>query len=160
MISSITWIGDNQVSKKSGLTAPIIGTNIKNQLLKRCTELLEEIANTPSDDYYGTPPKVFYIDFAFGDKHKIGMFIKDPLETYKYENGILEKVQTGTKYQAEPISGMYFFEGYATTGIDKDNNLAYMSFRVGRRYGRGFRYEILTDEKGIRLGAEKLMWVS
>ena len=134
--------------------------SIKNQLIKRCTELLDEIANTPSDGFYGTPPRVFYIDFAFGDERMVDMYIKDPLETYKYANGKLEMVKAGTKNQAEPISGMYFSEGYATTGIDKDNNLAYMSFCVGRRYGQGFRYEILSDEKGIRLGAEQLMWVS
>ncbi len=134
--------------------------SIKSQLLKRCIELLDEIVKTPSDDFYGTPPRVFYIDFAFGDERMVDMFIKDPLETYKYAYGTLEKVEAGTKNQAEPISGMYFSEGYAIISIDKDNNLAYMSFCAGQRYGRGFRYEIMSDEKGIRLGAEQLMWVS
>lgn len=134
--------------------------SIKSQLLKRCIEKLAEIANTPSDDYYGTPPKTFYIDFAFGDERKVGMFINDPLETYKYEGGAVKKIKAGTKYQAEPISGMYFSEGYGAIGIDKEHNLAYMSFIVGRRYGCGFRYEILDSEEGKLLGTEQFIWVS
>ena len=133
---------------------------LKSQLLKKCTERLDEIANTPSNDFYGTPPKTFYIDFAYGDERKVGMFIRDPLETYKYEGGIIEKVKAGTNNQTEPISGMYFPEGYGTIGIDKDNRLAYMSYSVGRRYGTGFRYEILDSEEGIILGDEQLIWVS
>ena len=133
---------------------------IKDQLLKHCTEMLAEIANTPSDDFYGTPPKTFYIDFAFGDERKVGMFISDPLETYKYEGGVVEKVKAGTKNQAEPISGMYFSEGYSAIGIDEDRNIAYMSFMVGKRYGRGYQYEVLDNEAGKTLGEEQFVWVS
>lgn len=117
---------------------------------------LEIIANAPSSDFFSAPPKVFYIDFAYGDKRKVDSFIEDPGETYRYENGIVEQVEAGTKNQKEPISGMYFSEGHGTIGIDQGNNLAYMSFTVGRRYGRGFQYEIIDG----KLGEEQLIWVS
>lgn len=134
--------------------------SIKNRLMKRCIEMLAEIANTPSDGFFGTPPKTFFIDFAFGDGRTVGMFIRKPLETYKYKSGAVVKVNTGTKNQTEPISGMYYSEGYSAIGIDKKQNLAFLSFIVGPRYGRGFQYEILDSEEGKVLGEEQLTWVS
>ena len=120
----------------------------------------EEIANTPSDDFYGMPPKIFYIDFGYGDKRKIGIFIKDPLETYKFENGTIKKVKVGTKNQTKPFSGMYFLEGSGTIGIDKKNNCAFLSFAAGPRYGQGLRYDIIDGKEGKELGEEHMIWMS
>ncbi|MDD6299088.1 hypothetical protein [Hornefia butyriciproducens] len=133
---------------------------VKNQLLDICTEMLEEISNTESDPHFGTPPSVFYIDFAYGNKRTVGFYISDPLETYKYENGVLEIVKVGTKNRISPVSGMYFPEGRGAVGIDSNYEYAFVSFQVGPRYGRGFRYRIIDEGESKRLGEQELIWVS
>lgn len=45
-------------------------------------------------------------------------------------------------------------------GICPKNNMGYIDFAVGRRYGRAFRYEFIEDESGIHLGNEKLLGMS
>lgn len=133
---------------------------IKEQLLKKCTVIFDDIASAEADNFFGTPPSVFYVDFGFGDKRKIGYYVTDLQETYKYENGVMEKVEIGSRNRIEPVSGMYFPEGHASIGIDKKNGYAFLSFSVGPRYGRGFQYEIVNDEDGQRLGKEQMLWMS
>lgn len=134
--------------------------SIKDQLLKECKEFFDSISNAGSDDRYGTPPKVFYIDFAYGNKKKLEVYITDPQETYRYENGIVETVETGSRNKIDPVSGMYFPEGHGSIGIDKENGIAFMNFQVGPRYGRGFQYKIINTEEGMRLGEREMIWVS
>ncbi|MBQ9562288.1 MAG: hypothetical protein IJU99_02440 [Lachnospiraceae bacterium] len=132
---------------------------IKKELLKKCAIIFNEISSEP-DSFYGTPPSVYYIDFGYGEKRMIGLYMPNPHETYKYEKGVMVKVETGLGNKTEPISGMYYHEGHASIGIDKMNQKAFLSFSVGPRYGRAYQYEIIYDEEGNRLGEEKPLWVS
>ncbi|MBR6028080.1 MAG: hypothetical protein IKP40_03245 [Clostridia bacterium] len=86
--------------------------SLKKQLFSICTEMLDEIAGVPADAYYGTPPKVFYIDFGYGNQALQDYPIK-ALETYRYHDGALERVETGSVNRIKPVSGMYFPEGHA-----------------------------------------------
>ncbi|MBR1508076.1 MAG: hypothetical protein IJ619_08760 [Eubacterium sp.] len=133
---------------------------IKKLLLEECIHMFEEISSVEPDEFYGTPPKVLYIDFKMGNKKEVGGYIIEPEETYRYECGSLESVEVGSRNKTEPASGMYFPEGRASIGIDKEtNNVGYISLFVGPRYGRGFRYEVVIEDV-IRLEGKKLLWVS
>ena len=134
--------------------------SIKDQLFRECIECFEEIIHSKCDHHFGTPPAVFYIDFGVGSTCDIENFDMIPQETYRYENGIMEIVETGTQNATSPVNGIYYPEGYGLIGILKDNRYAYVSYIVGPRFGKGFRYRILNDEKGLQLGDKVLVWIS
>ena len=142
------------------LSQPKSKASIKSQLLKICVECFKEILHSNGNPHFGAPPTVFYIDFGVGSKREIEEYNMVPEETYRYESGIMEKVQTGTRNLTRPLSGIYFPEGHGSIGILKDNSYAYVSYLVGPRFGRGFRYKILSDEEGLRLVDKELVWIS
>ena len=133
---------------------------IKDQLFKICIECLDEIAHSKSNHSIGTPPTVFYIDFGVGSRCDIENLDMIPQETYRYENGVMERVETGTMNATRPVDRMYFPKGYGLIGVLEDNSYAYVSYVVGPRFGEGFRYKILNDEEGLRLGYKELVWIS
>ena len=133
---------------------------LKQNLFNICMELLDDIANTPSDPYYGTPPQTFYIDFAVGNDDQLQYYIKEPMETYRYAHGELQKVATGTKPALEPKSGMYFSEGLAGVAIHTERSAAYIWFQVGKLYGRGYEVSIERTETGAVLGERRGIWIS
>ena len=116
---------------------------IKEQLLEKCIGFLIEISKRPADDFFGTPPSVFYIDYGIGTKRKFGFQLTQVEETYQLCKGEVEIVKTGTKPQREPVSGMFYMEGHATIGYDLNEEKAYLDYVVGPRYGRGFVYPIV-----------------
>lgn len=133
---------------------------IEAQLLKNCLKIFDEISSQEANDFYGTPPKSYYIDYGIGSKRKIGYLMIELEKTYKYESGQLVLVPVGTKHKNEPINGMYFPEGHAEIGINQEGNIAFFSFQVGPRYGRGYKYEIIKDPAGSHLGEEQSLWIS
>ena len=134
--------------------------NIKKLLLDECIHMFEEISSEEPDDFYGTPPKVLYIDFKMDNKKEVGGYITEPEETYRYEGGSLESVEAGSRNKIEPASGMYFPEARASIGIDKETNkVGYISLFIGPRFAHGFRYEVVIGDVN-RLEGKKLLWVS
>ena len=129
-------------------------------LLDKCVELLTEISGKPADDFFGTPPSVFYIDYGIGSRKKFGFQLSQIEGTYRLCNGEIVTVKAGTEINREPISGMYFKEGHATIGYDLKEGKAYLDYAVGPRYGRGFVYPIIEVEGGYQLGKPDLLWVS
>ena len=135
--------------------------DIKTQLLKTCREMMDALAGDPGDEILGAPPKVFYLDFAYMSKSKFrGSRIENPLETYRYQNGSLEKVEPGTAGNTKPIRGSYFSGGHFAAAIDKKNKYAYIGFQLGPRFGRGFRYKIVTGKEGNTLADKEKLWMS
>ncbi|MBO7678269.1 MAG: hypothetical protein J6S75_01225 [Thermoguttaceae bacterium] len=127
--------------------------DIKNQLIGMCKEMMDALAGDQGGHLRGRPPRVFILDFTSADENLAK-------ETYRYENGSLEKVKSGTKNKKEPISGMFFAEGYFAVSIYEHAGFATMSYQIGPLYGRGYRYKIVTGKNGNTLGKPKLDWVS
>ncbi len=134
--------------------------SLKEQLMIICIEFLDKIASTESSSFYGTPPQVFYIDFGYGTEQEVEMHIGNPLETYRYANGVIEMVSPGHPSRREPVSRMYWPEGRGRIGIDTKDGFAYVSYDVGPRYGRGYRFKIIDDNGTVRLGDREERWVS
>lgn len=137
--------------------------DIKNLLMEMCKDIMDDMAGDPGNSILGTPPRVFYLDFSYGEGEPGG----DPQETYRYENGSLEKVKPGAGRKSDSEVEMvmeshqsYYSEGNFSIGIDKKNKYAYMSFQVGPLFGRGYRYKIVTGENGNTLGEEEELWIS
>ena len=130
--------------------------DIKKLLIEMCKEVMDGMAGDPGNGILGTPPRVFYLDFSQGE----GESGAEPQETYRYENGSLEKVKPGTKGNTEPIRDSYFSEGHFCVRIDEKNRVAYLSFQVGPLFGRGYRFKIVAGENGNTLGEEELDWMS
>ena len=135
---------------------------IKKQLLGICVNHFNAFAAYSGDEVGGRPPRVYYIDFFYEDGRgeKYSGDVREQPETYRYENGTLEQVETGTKNEIDPYSGVFFKEGHATISIDRINNYAYFSFAVGSLFGRGFRFEIWDGLDGKTLGPMKMLWIS
>ena len=135
--------------------------DIKNQLIGMCKAMMDAIASGSDDRILGQLPKVFYLDFAYMSKSKFrGSRIENPLETYRYQNGSLEKVEPGTAGNTKPIRGSYFSGGHFAAAIDKKNKYAYIGFQLGPRFGRGFRYKIVTGKEGNTLADKEKLWMS
>ena len=45
---------------------------IRQELIKKCTTIFDGISSREADAFLGTPPRVFYIDFGFGEKQMFG----------------------------------------------------------------------------------------
>lgn len=136
--------------------------DIKNLLMELCKDIMDDMAGDPGHSLLGTPPRVFYLDFSYGEGES-----GDPQETYRYENGSLEKVKPGagrkTDSEVERVMESrrsYYSEGSFSIRIDKKNKYAYMSFVAGPLFGRGYRYKIVTTESGNTLGEEEELWIS
>ena len=133
---------------------------IEEMVLNKCLEYLDEISSHEYEEFYGHPPRVYYIDCGIGIERNGEYVMADLQKTYKYEAGKLEIVETGTKNATQPVSRMYFAEGHAEFGTNSDSSVAFVNYLVGPRYGRGFSFEIIEDNEGKHLGEEKLLWVS
>ncbi|MBQ2683788.1 MAG: hypothetical protein IJG02_07930 [Thermoguttaceae bacterium] len=137
---------------------------IKKLLMEMGKDLFDSFAGDPGDGgvLLGRPPRVFYLDFSYEDGrgNQDARVAEEQLETYRYENGSLEKVEPGTENETEPGNRAYFEEGRARISIDRINNYAFFSFQVGPLFGRGYRYKILEGENGKTLGEEEMLWIS
>jgi len=75
-----------------------------------------------------------------------------------YEKQKIKSVRSGKQNKTRPISGMYFPEGYALIGTDKEEKNAFFVYDLGPDYGRAFRFDILDDGMEKRLGKAELLW--
>ena len=58
-------------------------------------------------------------------------------------------------------SGMYFDRGTFDFVVAPDRKTVVVGWQVGPRFGRGFRYEIVTDDRGhTSLGLAETLWKS
>lgn len=113
-----------------------------------------------SDHKYGLPPKIAIVKFH--DKYntkKIG--IGNIISTWRISSEKIELIEDNkVEAQNNPKSGMYFNEGSFYFSFSKDMKKVLFAWQVGPRYGRAFRYGVISDVDKVRIEEEDILWVS
>ncbi len=145
--------------------------DIRKQILADCKEIFDsELALIRKYDDLtkavmpkGRPEAMLIAEFDSNtrslNKIRKGKNSGEIVKAWRYRNGVLRAVKLSKEPERSSTGDEFYKEAYARFAFSEEKRVVYLNVFYAPRYVKGWRYPIVEDEKGLKLGESCLKWL-
>ena len=148
----------------------MIDSKLETAIINKCIELYEGVleeriqldAENPKDGMdYGVPPQYMFIRMYDAVRKTEHFYKRTFIKAWMYKDGKLEPGAENESGEDDMIrSGMYYKRATGDFYWDLERMKVFINMTYGRRYARGYSFDIRSEEDEIYLENEEIIWVS